>query len=164
MKLNLVDFIFAFILLASLVRGYKAGFLATLFSAIGFILGGLTGLMAVLHFVGNWSPWTKFSSVILVMLIGASIGEYIFRASAQFLHTKVLFGPFKWLDSITGAALSLVRSTLLFYILTSILVLSPWGWAKSNIPASQSYKQVHKRVPHLLVTIEDQIKTNLKII
>lgn len=160
MKLNLVDYIFAFILLASFIRGYKAGLLATLFSAIGFVVGGLTGLMAVLHFSGTWSPWTKFSAVIAVMLIGASIGEYIFRSSAKFLHTKVLFGPFKWLDSIAGAALSVARSLLLFYLFSAILIVSPWGWAKANVPQSQTYKEVHKHVPSLLLSIEDQIKTN----
>ena len=160
MKLNLVDYIFAFILLASFIRGYKAGLLATLFSAIGFVLGGLTGLMAALHFVGSWSPWTRFGTVIFVILLAASIGEYIFRSSAKFLHTKVLFGPFKWLDSISGAALSIARSILLFYIFSALLTVSPWGWARTHIPASQSYIEVHKHVPGLLLNIEDQIKTS----
>ncbi|MEI8066246.1 MAG: CvpA family protein [Actinomycetes bacterium] len=160
MKLNLVDYIFAVILLASFIRGYKAGLLATLFSAIGFIFGGLTGLMAALHFVGSWSPWTKFGTVIAVMLIAASIGEYLFRSSAKFLHTKVLFGPFKWLDSIAGAVLSLARSILLFYLFTALLTVSPWGWAKANVPLSRSYIEVHKHVPSLLLDVENQIKTN----
>lgn len=160
MKFNLVDYVFAFVLVASFIRGYRAGFLATLFSAIGFVFGGLTGLMAAIHIVGKWSPWTKFATIIFMMLFAATIGEYLFRSSAKFLRTKVLFGPFKWLDSITGAALSIIRSIIFFYIFSALLIVSPWGWAQTHVPQSQSYIQVHKHVPSLLISLENQIKNN----
>ena len=50
--MNWVDWVFVAALLFAFVRGYRAGFLSTIFRAIGFIGGGLGGLylgIAYLH-------------------------------------------------------------------------------------------------------------------
>ena len=47
---NWVDVIFVLASLVSFIRGYRAGFITSIFSFIGYIGGGLLGLTLGLHY------------------------------------------------------------------------------------------------------------------
>jgi uncharacterized membrane protein required for colicin V production len=158
MKFNWIDLVIALALLGSFVRGYRAGFLATLFSAIGFIGGGLAGLLFSLHLVKNWTGvWSKFGVIVIIMSVAASIGENILRRIGKFLHANILFGPFKWLNSLAGAALSIVRTLIFLFIFAHLLLVSPWNWAHYDIPKSVLYQKMQKYAPTLITDTTDRI-------
>lgn len=161
MKFNWVDLILTIAILGSFIRGYKVGFLESLFSAVGFVAGGLAGLTLVMHLVRDWnSVWGKFGLIFAGILIAATIGENLFRSSAKFFHSKILFGPFRWLDSLAGAAFSTIRTLILIYVISALFLVSPWGWAHENIPKSRIYTQIHHRAPGILAEVENQIRLN----
>jgi hypothetical protein len=92
-----------------------------------------------IHFVSNWhNNLSKFLAIIVAISIGASIGEAILKRFAKFFHGKVLFGPFKWADSILGAALSIARTLIMIFIVGKLLMAMPWGIGHNEIPKSCS--------------------------
>jgi len=154
---NWVDGIFLIAFAVAVVRGWRSGFLVTIFGAIGFIGGGLGGLYFGLHYLHRWSSGvSKFALLLLVISVGSWLGEFILKKIAAGFHSKVLFGPFKWADSLLGAAFSLLRSAVMALILAHLLLITPWGWASKNIPTSVIYKQMNSYSPHLIKEISAQ--------
>ena len=149
---NWVDWIFAFATLMAIFRGYRAGFLTSVFSALGYIGGGLVGLTVGLHYLHSTGV-TKFALLFLAISIGASIFEAILKRIAKVFHNRVLFGPFKWLDSLLGAVFSTLRTLVMLLIVGHLLLITPWGWAKTNIPTSTVYKKLNSYSPAFISEI-----------
>jgi len=156
---HVVDAILLIALIASFIRGYRAGFLASIFSMIGFVGGGLLGLYLALHIIKNWGGVVgHLFLIVAVVSIGSAIGERIMKSFAKFFHGKILFGPFKWIDSLLGAAFSIIRTAILLYIMAVLLLATPWSWAHQNIPISQSYKYVEKAMPGIVKDVTREVK------
>jgi MFS family permease len=156
---HIVDLVLAIALIASFIRGYRAGFLASIFSMIGFVGGGLIGLYVALHVIKNWGGVVgHLFLIVAVVSIGSAIGERILKGFGKFFHGKILFGPFKWLDSLLGAAFSIIRTAILLYIIAVLLLATPWNWAHQNIPTSQSYKYVQKAMPGIVKDVTKEVK------
>jgi uncharacterized membrane protein required for colicin V production len=147
---NWVDWVILIAVLGALIRGYRAGLLSTLFSAVGFIGGGFVGLFLSIHYVAKWqSNLNKFAVIIIAIFVVASVGEAIFKRFAKFFHGKVLFGPFKWADSLLGAALSLARTLIMIFIVGKLLMAMPWGIGHNEIPKSALFTRIEKSAPHV---------------
>ena len=154
---NWVDWVFLLAFAIALIRGWRAGFLVTIFGAIGFIGGGLGGLYFGLHYLHRWSSGVaKFALLLLVISVGSWLGEFLCKKIAAGLHSKVLFGPFKWADSLLGAVFSLLRTTVMALILAHLLLITPWGWASKNIPTSGIYVKLNSYSPHLIKEISTE--------
>jgi MFS family permease len=147
---NWVDWVILIATLAALVRGYRAGLLSTLFSAIGYIGGGFAGLFISLHFVTSWhSNATKFVFIIVAIFVGAGLGEVIFGRFAKFFHGKMLIGPLKFMDSLLGAALSIARTLVMIFIVGKLLMAMPWAIGHHEIPQSKLFSQMEKSAPKI---------------
>jgi uncharacterized membrane protein required for colicin V production len=158
---NWVDWVILVALLGALIRGYRAGLLSTFFSAIGFIGGGFAGLFLSLHYVSSWdSNLNKFAVIIIAIFAGASVGEAIFKRFAKFFHGKVLFGPFKWADSILGAALSIARTLIMIFIVGKLLMAMPWGIGHNEIPKSALFTKLEKSAPHVTFNLHSLPSVN----
>ena len=69
---NWVDWVFLVTFAIAIFRGWRAGFLVTIFGAIGFIGGGLGGLYFGLHYLHRWSGGVaKFALLLLVISVGS---------------------------------------------------------------------------------------------
>lgn len=159
---NWVDWVILVALFGALIRGYRAGLLSTFFSALGFIGGGFAGLFTAIHFVRPWhSNFNKFAVIIIAIFVGASIGEAIFKRFAKFFHGKILFGPFKWLDSILGAALSIARTLVMIFIVGKLLIAMPWGIGHNEIPQSALFTKIEKSAPKLTLNLHSLPSANL---
>ena len=159
---NWVDWIILVAVVAALVRGLRAGLLSTFFSALGFIGGGFAGLVLSIHYVSKWqSTLNKFSVIIMATFFAASIGAAILRRFAKFFHGKILFGPFKWVDSILGAALSGVRTLIVIFIVGKLLIAMPWGIGHNEIPKSALFTKLEKSAPHLTFNLHSLPSSNL---
>jgi hypothetical protein len=74
----------------------------------------------------------------------------------------VLFGPFKLLDSLLGASLSILRTAVLIYLSAILLMASPWSWADSNIATSKFYTYVEKNLPKLITDYQPKVEEIFK--
>ena len=78
MKFNWVDAVLAFGAIVALARGYRAGFLKSIFAIFGFVGGGLLGLIIGLHYLNNLgNVIAKFGLLLLAISIGSTIGEWL---------------------------------------------------------------------------------------
>ena len=159
MKYNWVDIILALLILGSFVRGYRAGFLKSIFSMIGYVGGGVLGLAISWNYLKDWqSVFGKFALLLLAISIGSSIGQWLLAKFAEFFHKRILFGPFKWLDSLLGAAFSVIRIALMAYLIAVICIATPWQWADQNIPNSGIYQEIDKYTPTIIKNVTAKIK------
>jgi len=156
--MNWVDWVFVVALLFAFVRGYRAGFLSTIFRAIGFIGGGLGGLYLGIHYLHKYSSGAlKFFLLFVVIASTASVGEFLFKKVAELFHNTFLFGPFKWADSLLGAAFSVLRTLIMLVVIGHLLLITPWGWAVHEIPTSKIYKQIDSYSPALIKQISHKV-------
>ncbi len=156
--MNWVDWVFVVALLFAFVRGYRAGFLSTIFRAIGFIGGGLGGLYLGIAYLHKYSSGVlKFFLLFVAIAITASVGEFLFKKVAELFHNTFLFGPFKWADSLLGAAFSVLRTLIMLVVIGHLLLITPWGWAVHEIPTSKIYKQIDSYSPALIKQISHKV-------
>jgi len=156
--MNWVDWVFVAAVLFAFVRGYRAGFLSTIFRAIGFIGGGLGGLYLGIAYLHKYSSGVlKFFLLFVAIAITASVGEFLFKKFAELFHNTLLFGPFKWADSLLGAAFSVLRTLIMLVVIGHLLLITPWGWAVHEIPTSKIYKQIDSYSPALIKQISHKV-------
>jgi len=152
--MNWVDWVFVAAVLFAFVRGYRAGFLSTIFRAIGFIGGGLGGLYLGIAYLHKYSSGVlKFFLLFVAIAITASVGEFLFKKFAELFHNTLLFGPFKWADSLLGAAFSVLRTLIMLVVIGHLLLITPWGWVVHEIPTSKIYKKIDSFSPAVIKEI-----------
>ena len=160
MKYNWVDIGLGILILLSFYRGYKAGFLKSIFSMIGYVGGGVLGLALAWNYLKDWDGvLQKFSLLLLAIAVGSVIGQWLLTKFAEFFHKKILFGPFKWLDSLLGAAFSVIQIVLMAYLVAVVCLATPWQWADKNIPDSQIYQKVDQYTPTLIKSVTEKVKS-----
>ena len=159
MKYNWVDIALALLILGAFIHGYRAGFLKSIFSLVGYVGGGVLGLALGWNYLQNWQNVIgKFALLLLAISIGASIGQWLLSKFAEFFHKQLLLGPLKWLDSLFGAAFSVIRITLMVYLVATICLATPWQWANENIPDSQIYEKIDQYTPMLIKSVTEKVK------
>lgn len=159
MKYNWVDIGLAILVLISFYLGYRAGFLKSVFSMIGYVGGGVLGLALGWNYFQDWQGvFLKFGAILLAICIGASIGQWLLSKFADFFRKVILFGPFKWLDSLLGAAFAVLRTVLMAYLIATICLATPWVWANKNIPTSGIYQEIDKYTPMVVKNVTAKIK------
>ena len=156
---TLVDFLVILIGVVSIYRGWKSGLLKSAFTMVGFVGGGLGGLVAGIHFLtGIHNIFGKFSLYILFISIGSTIGEAIFSRAGQGFHDKVMFAPIKFLDSLLGAAFELFKAAIGLYLIFSLILAAHWQWPAKYINGSQLYSKAKSAVPHFIKSETDKLK------
>ena len=145
------------------LSGFRNGLLQSLFKTIGYIAGGVLGLAISLEVVKNWqSNFAKVGAVLVLIFLIAGIGEYFLGKIGLGIHKKILFGPFKLIDSLLGALLSLLRTAVLVYLTAILLIASPWKWADSNIKESKFYTYIDTHLPKLITDYKPQVEEIFK--
>ena len=122
--------------------GYSKGLIASLLSLVGYFGGAIAALYAAMKLSENWKGVS--STVLLYLgsiLLGATLGREIFSRIGKSIHTKFLFGPFRFLDSMLGGVLSFLQYALILLISLTILRYLPLSFCQNWISGSKIYKQ-----------------------
>ena len=147
----------ALIALGAVMRGFKTGFLATIFRTVGYIVGGVAGLYFSLQLVATWDSLIKqIAAVLVAIFLGAQLGLFLFGKAAKFFHARILWKPLKAIDSLAGVALELIRVVVIGYLVLTTLLWSPWGQVKTQINESQIYAQLDLHLPNLITDLKDR--------
>jgi uncharacterized membrane protein required for colicin V production len=158
----LVDAILILAALSAVVTGFRRGFVQSLFSTIGYIGGGILGLSLGLDFTSRvHSSLNRILLVFIAIFIFAEIGRRILGGLARFFRARLLWAPLRFIDSVAGVALELVRVTIFAYLLISIALWSPWSVAKDSIAQSKIYPKIKKEMPHALDSLRVNIEKKL---
>jgi len=156
--MNYFDLFVILILLIALYGGYRNGLIKSIFSTIGYIVGGVLGLAAAVDYLSTWqSELQKVGLAFLAILLGATLGEFLLGKTGT-LFRKVLFvPPFKLIDSLLGAVLSMARAGFVLYLVATLLVVSSWSLADDYIKPSKIYTYTDSHLPTVMKEVREEI-------
>ena len=156
--MNYFDLLIVLVLLIAFYSGFKNGFIKTIFRTAGYIAGGVAGLALAVKYLATWeSQSQKVALALLVVFIGASVGEFLLGKIGA-LFRKILFvPPFKLIDSLLGATLSLLRAAFILYLVATLLVFSTWGIADKYIKPSKLYDYADSHLPSVMNEVKGEI-------
>ena len=134
------DLIVLISLLIAAYSGFKLGFLQSLFKGIGYITGGVIGVSIATNYLNNLdSIIIKVLSSLIIILLSAVILQYVLGRIGLLLHKGLLFAPFKSIDSLFGSLLLVVKTVVIYYIISTLLLSNSWNLADDFIGDSKFY-------------------------
>lgn len=155
----LVDVILILTAIGAVISGFRRGFLQSLFSTIGYIGGGVLGLSLGLSFTTKvHSSLNRFLLIFVAIFLFAEIGRRVLGMLARFFRARLLWAPLRFIDSVAGVALELIRVTVFAYLLIAVALWSPWSFARHAIAESKIYPELKKQMPHSL----DQLRLDIE--
>ena len=156
--MNYLDLLIVLVLLIAFYSGYKNGLIKTIFSTAGYIAGGVAGLALVVKYLATWeSQSQKVVLALLAVFIGVSVGELLLSKIGS-LFRKILFvPPFKLIDSLLGAAISILRAAFILYLVATLLAFSTWGIADKYIKPSKLYYYTDSHLPSVMNEVKSEI-------
>ena len=147
-----------FVLLALLITaygGFKNGFIQTVFKTIGYIAGGVVGVAIAVEVMNTWSSnLAKAAGAILLILLLATTGEFILGKVGQGFRKVLFISPLKLLDSLLGAGLATIRTVFIVYLLSVILIATPWSIGDKYIASSQFYNYTDSHLPKVVTELK----------
>jgi uncharacterized membrane protein required for colicin V production len=148
----------------AIATGFNRGALATLFSIIGYFGGGVAGFAAANWYSADWKGLLSIIALHLAAIfVGANLGRWILQKTGIGIHKRILFGPFKFVNSVLGAALSLAQAAIIAFVVLTLINYLPWELPHSIIEGSQVYKEIGE-VNLLSFQIADLLKsTSLRL-
>ena len=156
--MNYLDLFIVLVLLIAFYSGYKNGLIKTIFRTAGYIAGGVVGLALAVKYLATWESQTqKVTFALLAVFIGASVGEFLLGKIGS-LFRKILFvPPFKFIDSLFGAAISTLRAAFILYLVATLLVFSTWSIADKYIKPSKLYDYADSHLPSVMNEVKSEI-------
>ena len=156
--MNYFDFIVIGVLLLAFYSGYKNGLIKTIFKSAGYIAGGVLGLAAAVNYLSTWqNQLHKVVIALLAILLGATLGEYLLGKVGAIFRVALFLPPFKFIDSLLGASLSVLRAGFILYLLATLLVFSTWGIANEYMKPAKSYTYADSHLPSAMSEIKSEI-------
>ena len=98
----------------------------------------------------------NFSGAIILILLLAIIGEFIFGKVGLGFRKALLIVPLKFIDSLLGALLSITRIAFITYLLAVILVATPWSFGDKHIAPSKFYTYTDSHLPKVITDLKIQ--------
>ena len=161
--MNYFDSIVVLILLIAFYGGYKNGLIKSIFSTIGYITGGVLGLAASANYLSTWqSELQKVGLALLAILLGATLGEFLLGKIGSLFRQVLFVPPFKFIDSLLGAVLSVARAAFVLYVVATLLVVSSWSLADEYIKPSKIYTNTESHLPSVMKEIRAEIDNLLQ--
>jgi uncharacterized membrane protein required for colicin V production len=158
-QFNTIDYILILIFLIVFFSGYRLGLLQSLFKAIGYILGGLLGIYLALNYLEQFESTTiKLLLALILILLSALSREYILGKIGLLLHKGLLFAPFKAVDSLFGALLSIVKNLIIFYLLASVLLFTNFKQLTTYIGESYIYSYLDQHLPEIFTDLKSEVE------
>jgi uncharacterized membrane protein required for colicin V production len=156
--MNYFDPLIVLVLLIAFYSGYKNGLIKTIFRTAGYIAGGVVGLALAVKYLATWENQSqKVAFTLLAIFIGASVGEFLLGKIGSLFRKTLFVPPIKLIDSLLGAALSILRAAFILYLVATLLVFSTWGIAGKYIKPSKLYDYADSHLPSVMNEVKSEI-------
>jgi S1-C subfamily serine protease len=146
---DLLDLALLVVAAAFAVSGYRQGFIVGSLSFAGFLGGAVLGALFApgisRHIVGGQNQQDLVAVVLLVLL--AIIGQFAASAIGTALRAHINWRPAAFLDSVGGAAVSVLSVLLIAWVIGSVLVASPFSGVVSQVNDSAVLRTVDRLMP-----------------
>ena len=155
--MNYFDLIIAIVFITTGLIGFKNGLLQSIFKTIGYIAGGVVGVVIAVEVMSKWSnTLAKAGGAIILILLLATAGEFILGKIGLGFRKALLIAPLKFIDSLLGALLSMARIAFIAYLLAVILVATPWSFGDKYIATSKFYRYTDSHLPKVITDLKTQ--------
>jgi uncharacterized membrane protein required for colicin V production len=155
--LNYFDLIVAIALVVTAIGGFRNGLLQSIFKTVGYIAGGVVGVAIAVEVMSKWSnTLAKAGGAIILILLLATAGEFIFGKVGLGFRKALLIAPLKLIDSLLGGLLSVVRTSFIAYLLAIILIATPWSIGDKYITPSKFYTYTDSHLPKVITDLKAQ--------
>ena len=153
--MNAFDLLVLIALLITAYGGFKNGFIQTMFKSIGYIVGGVAGVAIAVAVMSTWSNnLAKAGGAIILILLLATVGEFILEKIGLGFRKVLLISPLKFLNSLLGAALATLRTVFITYLIAVILIATPWSSGDKYIASSQFYTYTDSHLPKVVTGLK----------
>ena len=151
------DLLVLLALLITAYGGFKNGFIQTVFKTIGYIAGGIAGVAIAVEVMSAWSNYlAKAAGAIILILLLATAGEFILGKVGLGFRKVLFISLLKLLDSLLGAILATLRTVFIVYLLSIILIATPWSIGDKYISSSQFYTYTNLHLPKVVTDLKVQ--------
>jgi len=152
---DLLDLALLVIAAAFAVSGYRQGFIVGSLSFAGFLGGAVVGALFApaisRDLVGGQNQQDLVAVVLLVLL--AIIGQFAASAIGTALRSHISWRPAAFVDSVGGAAVSVLSVLLIAWVIGSVLVASPFSGVVSQVNDSAVLRTVDRLMPNTARTM-----------
>ena len=149
------DLLVLLALLITAYGGFKNGFIQTIFKTIGYIAGGVAGVAIAVEVMSTWSNnLPKAVGAIILILLLATAGEFILGKISLGFRKVLFISLLKFLDSLLGASLATLRTVFIVYLLSVILIATPWSIGNKYIASSQFYTYTDSHLPKVVTELK----------
>ena len=153
--MKVFDFLVLVALLITAYSGFKNGFIQTIFKTIGYITGGVAGVAIAVEVMNTWSNnLAKAAGAIILILLLATAGEFILGKVGLGFRKVLFISLLKLLDSLLGAILATLRTVFIVYLLSVILIATPWSIGGKYIASSQFYTYTDSHLPKVVTELK----------
>jgi uncharacterized membrane protein required for colicin V production len=153
--LKAFDLLVLLALLITAYSGFKNGFIQTIFKTTGYVAGGVAGVAIAVEVMSTWSNnLAKAAGAIALILLLATAGEFILGKVGQGFRKVLFISPLKLLDSLLGAGLATLRTVFIVYLLSVIIIATPWSIGDKYIATSQFYTYTDSHLPKVVTELK----------
>lgn len=145
----LLDLILIGFIVLALIRGYQRGLIVSLLGFVGFLAGGVAGLVVGPQFIDGLGPVLRLVSLIAIVLTCANLAQALTMAIANAIRSRLLWRPLRFIDSLFGTAFTVIGTVLLVWALAAVLRVSPFTSVTNAVAQSKVVAVLDARVPDL---------------
>jgi S1-C subfamily serine protease len=146
---DLLDLILVVLAAAFAVAGYRQGFIVGVLSCIGFLAGAAVGAIfspSVATFLVHGPSQQALVAIILVF-ITAMVGQLLASLLGVVARSHVTWRPVAMVDSLGGAAVSVLSVLLIAWFIGSAVVHAPFPAVARQVRSSEVLRGVNDFIP-----------------
>lgn len=149
MHADLLDLALLVVAAAFAVSGYRQGFVVGVLSFAGFLGGAVAGALfapAISRAIVGGQNQQDLVAVVLLVLL-AIVGQFAASAIGTALRSHMTWRPAAVLDSVGGAAVSVLSVLLIAWVIGSVLVASPFSGVVAQVNNSAVLRTTDRLMP-----------------
>jgi S1-C subfamily serine protease len=160
---DLLDLILIVLAAAFAVAGYRQGFIVGILSFAGFLGGAAVGASfaptLARHLVQGASQQALVA--IITVFVAAMIGQLLASAVGAAVRSRVSWRPATVVDSVAGAAVSVLSVLLIAWLIGSAVVNAPFAMITNQVNRSAVLHAVDKVMPSAARTMFSDFRSLL---
>ena len=160
---DLLDLILIALAAAFAVAGYRQGFIVGIMSFAGFLGGAAVGASfapaLARHLVQGTSQQALVA--IIAVFVAAMIGQLLASAVGAAVRSRVSWRPATLVDSVAGAAVSVLSVLLIAWLIGSAVVNAPFAMVTNQVNRSAVLHAVDRVMPSAARTMFSDFRSLL---
>ncbi len=164
--MNVLDIVLVLVVLGYAASGYWQGFLVGASSTVGLLLGGFAGVALAPGVLEQFDASVAVSvAAVAGVLLVASLGQVVGAFLGGLLRSAITWTPARTVDAVGGAALSVVASLLIAWVLGYAVSGARIPWLGNQVRGSTVLSTVDQVVPdaasEVLGSFDDLVGSDL---